>query len=116
MGLQSSPAPKHGVLHLLGDHRADLAQVFSDGLNLAHGSHQKLQVIIQLPYIQVFSHRGIAELAADKVIDIDLGGALAVTVNTPVALLQAIRIPGDLVVNEAAAMVLQVNALGGSIR
>ncbi len=36
-------------------------------------------------------------------------------VYTPVALLQAIGIPGDLVVNEAAAMVLQINALGGGI-
>src|SRR5205807_9611654 len=66
--------------------------------------------------VQVFSQRGMAELAADKVVDVDLGGPLAMTVDTPVALLQAIGIPGDFVVNEAATMALQVDALAGGIR
>ena len=48
-------------------------------------------------------------------VDADLGGALAVAIHAPIALLHAVGVPGDLDVDEPRTVVLQVDALRGGI-
>ena len=48
-------------------------------------------------------------------VDLDFIGTLAVSVDAAVALLHAVRVPWDLVVDEPGAVVLQVDALGGRV-
>ena len=59
---------------------------------------------------------------ADEVVDEDLPLAvgreealLPVAVDTPVALLQPVRVPRDFVVDEPVAVVLEVDAFGGGV-
>jgi hypothetical protein len=47
--------------------------------------------------------------------DPDLAGGLAVTVDAAVALLQAVGVPGDFVVDQPVAVPLQVDALAGGV-
>ncbi len=116
-GIEPPPAPQHGLFHLLGDDRADLAEVLADRFYLVHGTHQEFQVGIQFANGQILP--GIWALAvgtAHEVIDVYFGGALAVAINTPVALLKPVGVPGNFVVDEASAVVLQVYPLGGGVR
>src|SRR5436305_13923288 len=52
---------------------------------------------------------------ADKVSDIDDGCSLAMAINAAIALLQTVGVPGNLVVNEMGAVILQVNTFGSGI-
>jgi hypothetical protein len=61
--------------------------------------------IIVLPF-------GRVESCADEMMDVDFGILLPVPVNAPVALLHAIWIPRNFVVNELPAMILEIHTLG----
>lgn len=46
--VEHAPTPEHGFLDLLGNHRADLAEVFTDGFDLERGAHQEFEVAFQI--------------------------------------------------------------------
>ena len=105
---------EHGLLDLLGDHRADLAEVLADRLHLVHGPGEELEIAVEVaraPAFQVLS----VEAGRDEVEDLHLIGALAVAIDAAVALLEPVRVPGDLVVDQLRAVVLEVDALGRRI-
>ena len=97
----------------LGDDRSDLAEVFADGFDLQRGAQEKLQIAFQVA--GGLPRFGFAEAVADEVVDVHLRMLLAVAVDAAVALLHPVWVPGDFVVNELPAVILQVDAFGGSI-
>ena len=46
-GVEAAAAAEHGLFHLVGDDRADLAEVLADLLDLEHGAHQEFVVGFQ---------------------------------------------------------------------
>ena len=108
--------PEHRLLDLLGDHRADLAEVFPDRLDLADGPHQEFEVGFEVADLRL-GHVPLPVVVplADEVVDPHPLRLLAVPVDAAVALLQAVRVPGDLEVDHAGAVVLEVDALGGGV-
>ena len=114
---------EHGLLDIIGQHRAVAAQVFPDRLDLLRHPHQELQVGVQVR--GPAGERRLLPLLvalADEVVDEDLpltvGGEealLPVAVDAPVALLQPVRVPRDFVVDEPVAVVLEVQAFGGGV-
>jgi hypothetical protein len=115
-GIETAAAAEHGLLDLRRDDRSDLSQVLTDLVDLEHGAHEELQVALQLA--GGGSGLGVnlaAEAGADEVVDRDVIGALAVAVDAAVALLQPVGVPGDLVMNQVGAVVLQVDAFGGGV-
>jgi hypothetical protein len=114
-GIQAAALAEHGLLHLLGDHGADFAKVFADLLDLLGGAVEELQVGGE-GGAGTFGEFGIlAEAGSDEVIHLHLRRALAVAVDAAVALLQAVGVPGDLVVDEAVAVALEVDAFAGGV-
>ncbi len=114
---------EHGLLDIVGQHRAVAAQVFPDRLDLLRHPHQELQVGVQVG--GPTGERRLLPLLvalADEVVDEDLplavGGEealLPVAVDAPVALLQPVRVPRNFVVDEPGAVVLEVQAFGGGV-
>ena len=93
--------------HLRRDDRIDAAHVGAHRLQFA----QRTQDVVA-----VATDRGMAFVTAvDGVPDQHLFLALPVTVDTPVALLHHVGVVGDLQVDEAVAVVLQVDTFGGRI-
>jgi hypothetical protein len=114
-GVQAAALAEHGLLHLLGDDGADFAQVFADLLDLLGGAVEEFQVGGE-GGAGAFGEFGIlAEAGGDEVVDVHFRRALAVAVDAAVALLQAVGIPGDLVVDEAVAVALEVDAFAGGV-
>lgn len=103
-GVHTDAATQHGLFDLLSDHRSNLAQVLTDGLNLLRRAHQELEVALQLSGFGTLGLSGIA--GPHEVGDQNLGLLLPVPVDAAVTLLQAIRVPRDLIVNR----VLSANA------
>src|SRR5260370_37219938 len=94
--IERAAVPEHGLFDPFGNHRANISQVFANPLNLFYCLHQKLQVGIEPAHGPV-TMLVVKVGAADKVVDIDYAGALAMPVDASIALLQAIGIPGNLV-------------------
>ena len=97
----------------LGDDRADLAEVFADRFDLQRCAQEKLQIAFQVA--GGLPRFGFVKAGADEVVDVHLRMLLPVTVNAAVALLHPIRVPRNFVMNELPAVILQVDAFGGSI-
>ena len=112
-GIQATPFPEHGLFDLGGNHRADLAQILTDGLDLERRPHQKLQIRLQRP--DLAAHLRLGKARADEVINLHFVGFLAVAIHPPVALLHPIGIPGNFIMNQPAAIVLQVQTFRGGI-
>lgn len=94
--------------HLGRDDRIDAAHVGAHRLQFA----QRTQNVVTMA-----TDRCMAFVTAvDGVPDQHLFLALSVTVDTPVALLHHVGVVGDLQVDEAIAVVLQVDTFGGRIR
>lgn len=106
---------EHRLLHLAGDHVAEVAEVLADLLHLLGGPHEELQVAVEVAGRGVGGLRPFDVARPDEVEDGDLVRPLAVAVDAAVALLHAIRVPRDLVVDEARAMALEADPLGGGI-
>src|SRR5260370_31535809 len=106
--IERATSPEHSLLDPIGNHGANVSQVFAYLLNLVHCLHQKLQVGIQ------FAHWPIPVLmveigTAAKAVDVYVWRALTVAINTSITLLQAIGVPGNLVVNKERTVILQVD-------
>jgi hypothetical protein len=86
-----------GFLDLLGDDRADFAEVFTDGLDLERGAEQKFQITFEVAG-SLARLSGI-EASADEMVDVNFGIFLPVTIHATIALLHAIRIPRDFVMD-----------------
>ncbi len=91
---------QHGLLDLFGDDVTDLAEVLALGLDLVNDDLQEAAIL----------HLVVEEVVAEDAI-----GRLTVAVNAPVALLHLVGVPRDLVVDEIAAVLLEVQALGGGV-
>ena len=110
-----SPA-QHRLFHLLGDDRPDLAQVFPDRLDLAGDPHQEFEVGFQVAdRLGEVALLPILVALGDEVVDVDLRRLLPVAVDAPVALLHAVGVPRDFVVDQPGAVVLQVQPLAGGV-
>jgi hypothetical protein len=48
VGVELTALAKHGLFHLLGDYRADLAEVLPDGVDLDCGAHQEFEIAFQV--------------------------------------------------------------------
>src|SRR6266849_8454775 len=101
LGLQAVSAAEHRLLHLGRDDRPNRAKVVSDPLNLDGGQHQELEIALEHARRERRLLTTLAVALAHEVIDQYPGGSLAVTVDTAVALLHPVRVPWDLVVDQA---------------
>ena len=72
---------------------------------------EELEVAVEVARAPAFEVLSV-EARPDEVEDQHLIGALAVAVDAAVALLEPVRVPGDLVVDQLRAVVLEVDALG----
>ena len=81
-------------------------------LYLVHDCPEKNEVPCPPVLLQ---HLGVVRLLVEEVVDADLISVLTVTVDTAVPLLETVRVPRDLVVDEVAAIVLEVEPFGGRI-
>ena len=97
----------------LGDDGANLAEVFADGFHLEGGTHEEFEIAFQIA--DLAGGTGGVEAAADEVVDMHLVGLLTVAIHAAIALLHAVGVPGNLEVDQAGAVVLQVDAFGGGI-
>src|SRR5208337_5315476 len=105
-----------GLLDLLGDHRTHFAEILTDRLDLADGPHQELEVGFQVADLRLLAIAlPVVVPFADEVVDEHPLRSLAMAVDTAVALFEAVWVPGDLEVDHPAAVVLEVDALGGGI-
>jgi hypothetical protein len=112
-GVEVTAPPKHGFLDLTGNDRTNLAQIFPDGFDLEDCAHEKFQISFQIANLAGGAD-GI-EALTDKVMNVNFTGFLTVAIHPAVALLHAVGVPGNLVVNEAGAVILQVHAFGSSV-
>ena len=88
----------------------------ADGFDLLDRAQQKFQIAFEVARLALDGIAGILpESFPDEVMDQDFRVALPVTIDAAVALLHPVRIPGDLVVNEARTVILQINPLGRRI-
>ena len=111
-GVQVGTVAQHRALHLRGQHRPHAAQVFADLLDLLRRPPEELQVALQAAGVAAEGRNAGVVARADEVEYLHLAGPLAVPVDAAVALLHAVGVPGDLVVDQPRAVVLQVDALG----
>ncbi len=103
------------LFDLVGDDRADLAEVFPDLVDLLDGSKQELKVAGQVTGISLGVGGIVVVAGRHEVEDVDLITLLAVPVDAAVALLHHVRVPGDLDVDQVRAVVLEVDALAGGV-
>ena len=114
-GVQAAALAEHGFFHLLGNDGADFAQIFADLLDLLGGAVEKLQVGGE-GGTGAFCEFGIlAKTGGYEVVDVHFGCMLTVSVDAAVALFQAVGVPGDLVVDKAVAVALEVDAFAGGV-
>ena len=97
-GVEAAAAAEHGFFDLAGNDGADLAEVFADGLYLESGTHQEFQIGLQVANLA--GGAGSVETAADEMVDMHLVGLLAMAIHAAIALLHAVRVPGDLEVDQ----------------
>jgi hypothetical protein len=115
VGVEADTASEHGFLDLAGDDVAGVAEILADLIDLAGDVHEKLEIALELAGQEARTVRASGIALADEVVDVHAGGALAVAVDAAGALLHAAGVPGDLVVDEAGAVVLEVDALGRGV-
>jgi hypothetical protein len=108
-GLQPTTMPRHGLFDLGGDHRAHVAEIVTDRLDLLGRHRQELQVGLQRARL------GLAPASPDEVVDQHLRAGLAVPVNAAVALLETVGIPRNLDMHHPVTVALQVDALAGRV-
>ena len=102
-------AAQHRFFYLSGNDRPDFAQVLTNLLYFVGGLDEKFQVSLQ-----VAGGNGVAVgdplpvAFPGKVVDEGIM-LLPMPVNTAVALLHSVWIPGNLKMNQTVAVVLQVN-------
>ena len=115
LSIQSFAFAQHGLFHLLGYDGPYLAEVRPDGVHLVRRHHQELEIGLKIAWPGSGTLAPLLVSLAHEVVDAHFLGPLAVTVDTAVSLLQSIGVPGYLEVDQSAAMVLQVDALGGGV-
>jgi hypothetical protein len=113
--LETAPASEHGFLDLGGDHRAHRAEIAPDPLHLHRGAHEELEITVELARRERLALGAGPVPRPDEVVDEHLIGLLAVAVHAAIALLHAVRVPRDLVVDQPRAMVLEVDSLGSRV-
>ena len=97
----------HPPLHGVGEHRVHRAEVGAHRDDLAGHPGEELQVRLE-------GVDGVAPARADEVADVGCV-LLAVAVDAADALLQPVRVERDVVVDQAVAVALQVDALAGGV-
>ncbi len=107
-GIVEHRAPEHAALHGPGHHRVDPPEVLPLLRDLRRDATEELQVCL------VRTLRGVLPAGADEVGDVDRAG-LAEAVDAADALLEPVRVERDVVVDDAAAVGLQVDALAGAV-
>ncbi len=113
-GIQFTTLAQHGLFNLLGDHRADFPQVFTDLFDFFHCPEKKFQVGCQAVVISGNKRLLFPVPFGDKMINQYIFG-LPMAVEATVTLLKAIGISGDFHVDDAMTMILQVNSFRCSI-
>ena len=117
LGVGVGRAAEHRRLHLVGEDGRHGAQVVSDGLDLVGDQRQEREVGLEgaagdpAPPLG----GGVLPARADEVVDEDLRGGLAVSVDPAVALVEARGREGDLDVDEPVAVALEVDALARGV-
>lgn len=109
----SAAATEHGFLNLIGDDRPDLPEILADILDLDCGAEEKLKITFKIAGC-LAGFRGIKAFA-NEVEDVNLVVLLSVPIHPAVPLLHAVRVPRDFVVDEAMAVVLEIDTLGGCV-
>ena len=108
--VEPAAVAEHRLLHLLRDHRSHLAEHLADRLHLDDRPGEELEVALEFSDGDV-RDAGMVVPLRGEVVDEHLGRALSVAVDAAVALLEAVGIPRDLVVDQPVAVVLEVDAL-----
>ena len=114
-GLPVGALAEHLLLDLGGDDVAGAAEVLADVSRSSSRRCRGSAARRRGRHGGSAWRRDRSQPCGDEVVDVHLGGGLAVTVDAAVALLQAIRVPGDLPVQQPVAVVLQVDALAGGV-
>src|SRR5262249_2899302 len=112
---QSSAPAEHRLFHLLRDDRTDLAEILADLLHLACGAKEEFEIGGEGTARAVGRLGRFPEAGSDEVVNIDLRSLLAGTIVSAIALFQAVWVPWDLVMYQAMAMALQIDALARRI-
>lgn len=107
-GVEEDGAAEHAGLDGRRDHGVDRSQVAPFGGDLGGHPGEVLQVG------GVGAGRGVLPAGAHEVDDLHLAG-LTDAVDAPDALLEAVGVEGDVVVDDPVAVVLQVDALAGGV-
>jgi hypothetical protein len=107
LDVQGDLLTHHPPLNGIGEHRVHRAEVGAHRDNLPCHPGEELQVRLE-------GVDGVAPAGADEVADVGCD-LLAVAVDATDPLLQPVRVERDVVVDQAVAMALQVNALAGGV-
>jgi hypothetical protein len=112
-GIETQTTAQHRLFNLARYDGADLSEIFSNCFYLQRCPHEEFQ--IALKFANLARGAGSIEAAANEMVDVHLVGLLPVSVHAAIALLHAVRVPGDFEVNQLGAMVLQVYAFRSRI-
>ena len=104
LGVERVSLPEHRFLYLRLDDGTYFAEVFADVVDLDSRAIEELQVSLQIPRTPCL----LLPPGTNEVVDLD-GVMLAIAIDAAVALLQSIRIPRNLVMDESMAVVLKID-------
>ena len=121
---QRVASAQHGHLDIIGQDGSVAAEVFTNGLDLLGDPHQELKISLQVrrtagerrPLSALYPLQTKWYTKTRRSPSGPMKPFLSVPVNTAIALLQAVRVPRDFVVDEPIAVVLKVQSFCGSIR
>src|SRR5262245_23803029 len=96
---------EHRLFDLRGAHRADLAEIGADRLDLPRRYHQELEITLETASSDICPQLLAAIAGADRMPDQDFLG-LTVAVDATVTLLENVGVPRNLRVDHVSAVVL----------